>query len=233
VVAKARQGVVAVSGRRAALGETLSEPLRGLLGLVAAYLISGEGNPRQGYYKGMAPIMGRTNFAAMFARLNDQERARLGAGDGTLFVELALESANLAPNTAGKPVLESVVGTRPGDRVSFSEVTREEWLSGITKGNDLLSQRGYAARFPGQAEKGAQFESMGSLDARTDTAPGGRPAPIVELRRMRQQLRRADWEPVLLGVFDLITDIVTNSANPTYRRAAAPSSATASTSGRP
>ncbi|MFL6122501.1 hypothetical protein, partial [Actinophytocola sp.] len=64
----------------------------------------------------------------------------------------------------------------------------------------------------------AQFESMGSLGAQTDTV-GGLAAPIIELRRLRQNMPSGNWGPVLLGVFDLIRAVnTTQNPNPTYQR---------------
>jgi hypothetical protein len=227
MMVSSRQRVDTVSNQRVARGEPVSEKLRGLLGLVAAYLVSGETNRNQQYYKGIAPIMARTDLATMFALLSKAERTWLSAQNGAPFVELALECANLGLSTEGQPVLATVAGTSAADRVDFSEVTRQAWLSGLTRGSDLLSQQGYAAAFPQDAGKGEHFESMGSLGAQTDTTHGAA-APIVELRRLRQRLAPTAWEPVLLGIFDLITDIVSNrNNNPAYQRAQ--TGATAST----
>lgn len=219
-----RKGVIIEARQRVDIvtkDQPVSEKLRGLLGLVAAYLMSGQQTTRQQYYKGIAPIMARTDFATMFKQLDQDERTRLSAENGKPFIELALACANLDLNTAGRPVLATASGARADDRVDFSEVTRQAWLRGITEGNDLVSRQGYADRFAEQAHKGEHFESMGSLGAQMDTTAHGEAAPIVELRRLRQRLPRDEWRPVLLGIFDLITDIVSNrNNNPAYQRAA-------------
>jgi hypothetical protein len=196
----------------------LSAGLRSLLGLVAGYLLSGRRNPNQQYYKGIAPIMARTNFVTMFGLLSTQEQDQLSEDDGKAFVDLALACADMAAADAAGPVLATVAGATPAIRVPFGEVTREVWLSGITQGTDVLSQTGYAATFQNGPNNPTQFESMGSLGAQTDTV-GGMPAPIVELRRLRQNLPSHDWAPVLLGVFDLIKAVnTTQNPNPTYQR---------------
>ncbi|PSL55889.1 uncharacterized protein DUF4157 [Saccharothrix carnea] len=217
------QGVAPAQEGEGSTAAPASDKLRGLLMPVAAYLIQGNAKPHEGYYKGVAPIMARTDFAAMFALLSADEQERLAAEDGEPFVRLALRCAELT--AADEPVLETV------DRreVSFAEVTRRKWLSGITQGRDILSEPGYRAAFPATADKGEHFESMGSLGDRMDDSRGRR-APIVELRRMRKHLPRDDWKPVLLGIFDLMTEIVENdNTDPTYRRAAVPAPPTQAT----
>ncbi|MGW1681962.1 eCIS core domain-containing protein [Saccharopolyspora sp. NPDC002376] len=184
-----------------------SDKLRGLLMLIAAYLISGATRPNQSYFKGVAPMMARTDFAAMFKLLKDSEKEQLAAQNGQPFVDLALRCADPTnPYAASEPILRSVAGEN-SQRVPFTEVTRDVWLRRITQGTDVLTKHGYPTAFPNNAEKAEHFESMGAFREGTDTSRDKRPAPVVELRRMRKDLPEADWGPVLLGVFDLITKL--------------------------
>ncbi|TWF95521.1 DUF4157 domain-containing protein [Saccharopolyspora dendranthemae] len=207
-----------------------SDELRGLLRLIAAYLRGGAHSPTRPYFKMIAPMMGRTDFAAMFKLLGDSEREQLAANDGRLFVDLALRCADPdSPYPAGEPVLQRA-GSPPSPPVAFPELTRDVWLRHITKGTDVLTQHGYPEIFPQNSLKAKEFESMGSLKDKTDFTKDRIEAPVVELRRMRQSLPVDEWKPVLLGVFDLIIQInkkkrrwhvgkKNEKQTPTYRRA--------------
>ncbi|MEU6132951.1 hypothetical protein ABZ805_27540 [Saccharopolyspora sp. NPDC047091] len=184
-----------------------SGKLRGLLVVITAYLLHGDGRHEK-YYKGVAPLMGRTDFGRMFTLLEPDEQDRLAANDGSLLVDLALGSAGLA-GRADEPVLLGLGGPGQSRAIDFTELTRRRWLREITQGHDLLSKHGYegyASRRTDEGfehRKGAEFESMGALGFRTEDVHGVQ-APIFELRRLRPSVLRAEWAPLLLQVFNAV-----------------------------
>jgi hypothetical protein len=217
VMDEAEKGVAALP-QPAGLSNPPSQRLRGLLVLIASYLRHGARRTAgqrvtESYYKGIAAMLARTDFASMFALLPDDERMELAASNAAVLIELALTAAKLDPATeADEPVLEAI--TPPGRRVNFGELTRRRWLEGIPAGRDLLSRAGYEAfaqEAAGQAQgfhpgKAAEFESMGSLGNKMD-GEGNTRAPILELRRLPQNVPTAMWGPLLLKVFDVVRTV--------------------------
>jgi len=186
-----------------------SDKLTGLLGVVVSYLKSADTANAQSYVKGIAPLMARTSFWAMFERLPVAEKTYLRQNNGAPFATLALGSAGVA---GAVPVLRGGISTpNPADRYKLSGVTRQLWLEQMTQGVDLLSTVGFAAHFgvaPTHADA-KEFESMGKLGPKFETVGKGSEngedaAPIFELRRMQKDVPYTDWLPLALGVFDFV-----------------------------
>lgn len=178
-----------------------SEELRGLLTLVATYLVGGAGSGGQAYLKGIAPLLARTDFAAMYGQLPQDERANFAASPD-IFVDLALRAAGLP--TADAPVFAGTIGTTAP--VDLRHVTRRIWLGGMVAGQDLMSAAGYRAHDWGRTDNdqlATEFESMGSYGAKTD--PGN--MPILELRRMRKNVPHTEWAALALMAFDIIRQV--------------------------
>lgn len=179
-----------------------SAQLRGLLTLVATYLISGAASRQQNYVKGIAPLLARTDFATMYAQLPQEEQANFKK-DPVIFIDTALQAAGL-PLTDG-PVVAGVIGTAQPP-VDIQHVTRRTWLRGMVEGTDLMSGAGYEQYDWGRTDNGElapEFESMGSLGARTD--PGN--LPILELRRMKKSVPYGQWTALARAAFELIQQV--------------------------
>ncbi|HEY3608126.1 MAG TPA: DUF4157 domain-containing protein [Pseudonocardiaceae bacterium] len=176
-----------------------SAELRGLLTLIATYLISGAASRQQNYVKGIAPLLARTDFATMYGQLPQEEQANFKEKPA-IFIDTALRAAGL-PTTDG-PVVAGVIGTTP-PQGNIQHVTRRIWLNGMVDGTDLMSGAGYARYDWGRtdnAEVASEFESMGSLGSRTD--PGD--LPILELRRMKKSVPFGQWTALARAAFELI-----------------------------
>lgn len=178
-----------------------SEELRGLLTLTATYLIGGAGSGGQAYLKGIAPLLARTDFAAMYAQLPRDEQTNF-ATSPDIFVDLALRAAGLP--TTDAPVFAGTIGTT--SQVDLRHVTRRIWLGGMVAGQDLMSAAGYRNHDWGRTDNdqlATEFESMGSYGAKTD--PGN--MPILELRRMRKNVPYTEWGDLALQAFDIIRQV--------------------------
>ncbi|MFE4538000.1 DUF4157 domain-containing protein [Streptomyces scopuliridis] len=178
-----------------------SDQLRGLLTLTATYLIGGDLSRDQDYVKAIAPMLARTDFAAMYAQLPQEERENFAA-DPDVFVNAAVQAAGLP--TPDAPVFAGNIGR--GAPVNIQHVTRRIWLRGMVDGQDLMSAGGYQNHDWGRTDNdrlAEEFESMGSYGAQTD--PGN--MPIVELRRMRNRVPYQEWTRLALMAFDLIRQV--------------------------
>ncbi|WP_436845404.1 eCIS core domain-containing protein [Streptomyces cinerochromogenes] len=178
-----------------------SDRLRGLLTLIATYLIGGDASRGEAYLKGIAPLLARTDFAAMYAQLPQEERENF-AGDPEIFADVALRAAGLP--TADAPVYAGNIGA--GSQVNIRHLTRRIWLRGMVGGEDLMSAAGYRNHDWGRTDNdqlATEFESMGSYGAQTD--PGN--MPILELRRMRKNVPHQEWAQLALAAFDIIRQV--------------------------
>ncbi|MEV0639433.1 DUF4157 domain-containing protein [Streptomyces sp. NPDC050619] len=178
-----------------------SDRLRGLLTLTATYLIGGDLSRDQDYVKAIAPMLARTDFAAMYAQLPQEERENFAA-DPDAFVDVAVRAAGLP--TPDAPVFAANIGRSAP--VNIQHVTRRLWLRGMVGGQDLMSAEGYRSHDWGRSDNdrlAEEFESMGSFGAQTD--PGN--MAIVELRRMRKNVPYQEWPRLALMAFDLIRQV--------------------------
>jgi hypothetical protein len=152
-------------------------------------------------------MLARTDLASIFASLPEAEREFLSQGDGERFVELVFAGGQFGGMVTepGRPVLVggAGLGVRPPD---FSRVTRGLWVSQISQGIDIMTPDGYLLLedVTAREAKPEDFESMGALEDKME--PVGSDAllaPILELRRMRDLTRLAEWPAVALAAFDL------------------------------
>jgi hypothetical protein len=193
------QGFVVPSAKSDRQPVPPSDELRGLLTLIATYLISGAASRGQAYVKGIAPILARTDFATMYAQLPAAEQVNFKE-DPKIFVDLALHAAGMPPTDG--PVVAGSIGTAQ-PRINIQHVTRRTWLAGMVAGTDLMSGAGYRQYDWGRTdntELASEFESMGSLGAKTD--PGD--MPIVELRRMKKTIPVEQWAAMAQAAFEVI-----------------------------
>jgi hypothetical protein len=173
----------------------------GLIGLVALCVqyIGGAASQSgvSGYAKTIAPLMARTDFAAQFKLLPEAEQAALKGPDnsGQLFVKLVMAAVQKFNSkiTADKDVFEK--GIYRGDHQAddpvaqvLGGVTRQQWLSGIAKGTDLLTKANFPD--PKHEGRGDHLESLGGFgDHTADISPTTPDAKVVkggvfELRSM-------------------------------------------------
>lgn len=200
-----------------------SDELKAMVGLLAMYLgfAGGTGKPMLNYAKLIAnSFMARTDFGRMFLKLPATEYDRFIHAPQT-FVDLVLEAAGLTGTGATK-VFERGVRTSdnrndPGytvdlttDTTSGLDVTRQDWLIGITLGIDKLSSAQMAQHKP-------RLMGLGALGDRTDRV-GNDPKPakgvhdkgqgiILELRNMKGDRSPDDFADTALAIFDYISDL--------------------------
>jgi hypothetical protein len=161
-----------------------TKALEGLLSMIGLYLGLGDKiSAGASYPKAIAAIMARTDFAAMFTLLPQDQKILLTKGDNLYWFELvgmANPGLNLSAQLfKGAPWLQ--------------ELYRDDWLENIPKGTDIVGQSGYQqlanAMLPtaGIATTGTMLgeshllESMGSMGEKTE-GDGDRRLAIFELR---------------------------------------------------
>jgi hypothetical protein len=177
-----------------------SAELRGLLTLIATYLIPGAAPRGPSFVKGIAPLLARTNFATIYDQLPEAERLNF-KDDPRIFIDLALRAAGMP--TADAPVVAGLIGTA---QVNIRHVTRRTWLQGMVDGTDLMSSAGYAQYDWGRndnPEMSQEFESMGAMGAKMD--PGDK--PIMELRRMQPRVPFEQWATLAVTAFEIIRQV--------------------------
>jgi hypothetical protein len=199
-----------------------SEALRGLVTLLATYLVEGRRGV-SGYAKTIAnPLMARTDFATLYAQLPLPERRYFRrTRDNNTWLNLVLDAAARAagvPNlNADAAVFEGrlfndvmMYGVALGRPVAdprfqtnvLPELTKRAWLNGIAfEYRDKLTQ----AHYPGTAAKKAELESLGGYGNKMDVAAGGaaREAPIFEFRGLDSK-RYAEWYSFAMSTFRYI-----------------------------
>jgi hypothetical protein len=177
-----------------------SAELRGLLTLIATYLIPGAAPRGPSFVKGIAPLLARTDFATIYAQLPEAEKINFKADPG-IFIDLALHAAGMP--TADAPVVAGLIGAA---QVNIRHVTRRTWLQGMVDGTDLMSSAGYAQYDWGRtdnAELSQEFESMGAMGAKMD--PDDK--PIMELRRMQPRVPFDQWGTLAVTAFEIIRQV--------------------------
>jgi hypothetical protein len=177
-----------------------SAELRGLLTLIATYLIPGASPRGPSFVKGIAPLLARTNFATIYGQLPEAEKLNFKANPG-IFIDLALRAAGMP--TADAPVVAGLIGTA---QVDIRHVTRRTWLRGMVDGTDLMSSAGYAQYDWGRndnPEMSQEFESMGAMGATMD--PDDK--PILELRRMQPRVPFDEWGALAVAAFEIVRQV--------------------------
>jgi hypothetical protein len=179
-----------------------SDKLRGLVALIITYIEAAR-YPLPNYAKAIAPVMARTDFAAMFAQLPDEEKTYFSNNNGAEWVRLLeavpdfANAVNLANGTVvpavdmTQPLFEGgIYHSKPGfNHGILDTLTRDMWLRGMTQGTDYLTRKHIAATGAGKVAK-PQIESLGSHGNKTEKVgleptPNARTnAPIFELRGM-------------------------------------------------
>lgn len=207
----------AITGAGVEVGKVRgSAELKGLVAMLGSYLRFGSASmgPPMNYAKLISfSFMARTDFAAMFSMLPDRERNRYEKHPEK-FVTLVLKACEM-PGTGAVKVFErgirkSYDKMSPDFTVDITTdvaglaVTREDWLMGVTQGQDKISSTGMPAlkRY---------FEGLGALGAKTDRV-GDEPQPpdgedrkgtgiIVELRQMQDAQDYTNFIPIAKQVF--------------------------------
>jgi hypothetical protein len=169
-----------------AAGMRNTDALKGLVSMATLYLKMGDQYAAGASYpKAIAALMARTDFAALFMMLPQDQRILFRKDDSRLWLELMQDASGLAQ--LDQPVLRGAEW--------IQQLTRELWLSHIPLGIDLLTAQGYqmlAAGMRGQGQidddelgemvdDSEMLESMGSMGAKTEGA-GETKAAIFELR---------------------------------------------------
>ena len=181
----------AITAMRAAFLNTPAPTpkLKSLLAMVIAYLKIGAGNNGapivRSYAKTIAPVMARTDFAAMFAMLSDAEKRFYSPNNGAAWKLLVQKAPGL--NDLTLPVFASGIRVDRGNGIdrSLDALTRELWVSGMASGTEYLSQY----NFPDQNQR-SEIEGLGGYKGKTDTlaAAGGNKGAIFELRAMTKAI---------------------------------------------
>ena len=203
--------VAALTGAKTKVGEIDgSAELRSLVAMLGIYLYNGstKAGGMLNYAKLISnSFMARTDFGAMFNKLPDAERKQFRQ-DGASFVKLVLDAAGMT-GEGDKKVFErgirkSYDNNSPDYDTDLTMVnrklgfTRDQWLLGITKGQDRIASRGI-------------LFGLGALGKRTDRV-GDDPAPaksakdkgrgiIVELRNMRRNEYYSDVVSTFRNIF--------------------------------
>ncbi|MEQ4302935.1 DUF4157 domain-containing protein [Plantactinospora sp. B6F1] len=215
-----------------------SPELRGLLNLVVSYLIEAGRGVSMPFAKSIAPMLARTDLAAIFQTLPPAEKTFLSAEYGQEFVDLVFSGGRIGGGP-DEPVIKGGISQANRPARAFDHVTRDLWLRELTDSTDILSPHGYQEIFPepevGQARY-TDLESMGAFGERMDRVGPSADlrAPILELRRMRDLAHVAEWPTVALAVFDLVRALNANEAlnyDPSY--VAPPAPAPSAPSGPP
>lgn len=165
-------------------------------------------------------VLVRTDFGSMFKKLDPDEREEY-ENDPDTFVNLVMGVAAPVTASADVPVIERGVrkGYTPGTKAytqlvnsPVTTLTRRQWLSGITRGVDLLSSHHMAALK-------SQLEGLGALGPTTDKV-AGEAAPahplgakdrgsgiVVEFRNMRKNVAWDRWHGLAADIFDYIVEL--------------------------
>ena len=162
-----------------------TDGLTGLLSLVIAYLRMADQSLVRSYAKTVAPVMARTDFAALFRLLSPAERAWYKPNGGQAFFDLVQQAPWLNGMNAGDEVFSQGVQNPVLGVGQAQGLTRGKWLKGIAKGTDYLTGK----KFPDKAQRG-DIEGLGSYGKKTDSLDLGvgqtAKAAILELRAMPQ-----------------------------------------------
>jgi hypothetical protein len=152
----------------------------------------------------------RTDFATVYQQIPQAERDELSANNGMAFTDWILGLAGLDGTGATKVYDKDVRKTndsRSKDYAKFTKsltMTREEWLSGITQGRDLLS----AKHNKKQSDK---LEGLGRLGNKMDDVghQGGIPAKgiVMEFRNVRRDRTLDQFSAIALQTFDYIVQL--------------------------
>jgi hypothetical protein len=186
-----------------------SDALVGLASLLLTYIMKGNGGPMQ-YAKGIAPIMGRTDFGSMFQTdIPPAEQLFLSTVIGghsrltDMFNDI-LPVAGIA-NGVNAQLFTNNPTVPAGQGIAIAgQLSRETWLDNITLGVDQLT----AANFPNALAQPHMF-GLGARGGHHEGTGGGA-APVFELRRMQQHITPHHFTEIAMGIFDYL--VALNSA---------------------
>jgi hypothetical protein len=205
-----------------------SEALVGLISLIHTYLKKAEGTQVRDYPKSLFPLLGISNFAAMFRMLPEDDQAPFKQ-EPQMFVLINLQAANMS-GTGGKSLFtkgfaEQLSNTTQEESEHAAQIlgsiSRADWLAPIPGGQDILTR----AFTKSIKQDVPSLESLGKFDygekvgkkpksKEMDTRPT---APILELRRLRQQVPISEWKDFALDIFDYIV-MLNNEKNKSTKK---------------
>jgi hypothetical protein len=198
-----RPAVTRSNGAGNVNGNPPSLELKGLLAMLLSYMYV-SGRPGQGplaYAKLIAPVMARTDFVAMFNRLQPAEIAYFtGPGGPALFSQYVLNVAGIQGHVQ---LFRFGFGAGP---TFLPALTRDTWLQGIAGGIDLLNNQHYPQLSDSLGGFGATVDA---LDVRGVAEDG----IVLELRRMIDQ-PVAQWRPLAVRIARFVRRLNRNTANP-------------------
>ncbi|MEL6179749.1 MAG: hypothetical protein AAFS10_12390, partial [Myxococcota bacterium] len=215
--AGATRAVKAAKGRLPAELRGDLKGLEGLIGLVANYLLNGSTIADGANAKEIAaPFLSRTHFGDNF-RLLPAGLQDYFAEHPEAFIAIALDAAGMGGAGGATVYANPTERGSAGHRIKEQcPTTRQQWLTGITQGNDLLTHADTDSRRMVHKSLGAV-----AADAEEDmVGPAGKKelAAIVELRKCRQNMSLEELRPVALAAFDLFEQINALKSKPVYNK---------------
>jgi hypothetical protein len=187
-----------------------SDELQGLVALIASYMMTANSD-QLGYAKTIAPIMARTDFAAMFKMLNKEEQAYFKNDPAALaaIVEFAT-GLDMAEDIFPHGIYNDPRAKGAGNKDALKGLTRTRWVTGIATGTDYLS----AVKFnenpdinPGdRTEKKGDLESMGAMGGKTEqVGTAKKEAPLFEIRSLGQLATPGIMHQRALDIFKFLS----------------------------
>jgi len=187
--------------------------LHGLVALISSYMMSAN-NAMIGYTKTIAPIMARTDFAAMFTMLNKEEKEYFKKDPNALveIVKFATGGLDMATDVFPHGIYNDPRAQGGGKKDALKGLTRARWVTGIAGGTDYLS----AAKFNenpdmnvgDRSEKKSDLESMGAMGNKTEEVGLARKeAPLFEIRSLGQLSTPEIMHGRALAIFDFLSEL--------------------------
>jgi Domain of unknown function (DUF4157) len=191
-----------------------SRELNGLLSLMASYMMAAN-NPKLGYVKTIAPIMARTNFAAMFGLLKPEEQKYLkddcDKKDLMQMFSTATGGLNMTDDLFPYGIYTDPRTQGSGEKNALQGLTRQQWVIGVINGIDYLT----AAKFnqnpdlhlinPGNKKE--DLESMGAMGNKMENVGDKdltEQAPIFEIRSLGQHSTVEQFTERAIEIFNFI-----------------------------
>lgn len=185
---------------------TPSAKLQGLLTMIAQYLTMGSGNGFLKTAKYMTFIMARTDFGAMFNNLDDEEKNHYSNDRNAWVIYVCDNVMNNIDRT--QPVINKQINdghNLPRGQMITIPITREDWLSNIAGGRDLLTKHANEVNwYSSKAHKriykdsrtnlGHRLRGFGELGARFDDLLNDQIGAIFEFRSMAVDIPYTDWQ---------------------------------------
>ena len=183
--------------------DTPSKQLTSLLAMMVGYLKMAK--RKQAYAKTVAPVMARTDFAAMYKQIPE----------ATYFKSYSDQWLSLVLHIAGMigendmPFFEGgVTYLSLGDQQKVQDgLSKGQWINGICKGTDYLTVRNFpdqdvSNNLFGLGEMGSKMDKVGSKSKKNETL-----APIFEFRRLPSNMHHYAWPDFANELLGYFTDI--------------------------